>query len=108
MEASGRFVPEKPLLLYKWDGGELDVPVNRFIREPGHSFHECQVWVGTLASASRPIPMSMLYARALLSLVLPNENHVDESTLLEVVDTERAGCVLFRRMPAVGQSHTLI
>ena len=87
MEASGHFVPEKPLLLYKWDGGELDVPVNRFIREPGHSFHECQVWVGTLASASRPIPMSMLYARALLSLVLPNENHVDESTLLEVVDT---------------------
>ena len=99
MEASGYFVPEKPLLLYKWDGGELDVPVNRFIREPGHSFHECQVWVGTLASASRPIPMSMLYARALLSLVLPNENHVDEITLLEVVDTELSWGLFFGGCP---------
>ena len=40
--------------------------LNRFIKEPGHSFHECQVLVGSLVSASRLIPMGMLYARRIM------------------------------------------
>ena len=38
----------------------------------------------------------------------PNENHVDAITPLEVVDTETSWGAVFRRMPAVGKSHTLI
>ena len=34
---------------------------------------------GDTGVCQSPHPMSMLYARALLSLVLPNENHVDKN-----------------------------
>ena len=40
--------------------------LHRFRTIPGHSYHECQVMVGHLVSATHLIPLGMLYARPIM------------------------------------------